>query len=1757
MQEANCFRPLRIFGLLLLFLLDPGLSAAPKAASPPDAYESLADDGPDTFNLVFLNQTQEHTFHSADDEDWMRFEVLREGLPHSIRIKQYGADVDVALEIHLFGEAPDCGSSSLCVDEEGAGLGSVETWTALNPPVGAHLVRVRNVGGLDDARYSIAFTGNWGEGLGIGNVTRLRATDAGFEIRRGGGAASAQFFRGAAQNPRGGVDAPSDVLYDRTKLVGPPGSLQEDLFITLTGPWDILNPLAIGDAGERPWVDPWLDKLGELEYPRTNATVTEILVSNASDASQPLPAEFDPPLRLTIELENDATAFDGMVLIDDIPGGSTPGKRNVETADFYLWNGAAWERVPATIATDNPGKLATLEIPAPTWVSYSGAVGEARAMIYAVVPTGEGEQPDPTEEPPPEVDPDPPLARPQDRNVRFSYQAGLVTSLAISPHRTSSGGYLLSAGQGGEVVVYDTVTGQIAREIPSRSMTIFASATSPDFKMVAISDVKRRFIEIFDLETATRLSYVDLGPPNWIALDMSWTPDSLKLMVNDANGGSDFVDPQTGLLIGPNLAGVSGDGNRDATAWKQDGSAFAYLTANKLYLRDGGSGEQIGAPASVIHIAATRVAFDRTETRLLAESYDPGQELAPPSAVQLFSLPGPALILSIPDCAGIAASPTRDEFVLFNIALGRIELRSTLAGGLLASLPRSINHHNIRAVFEPDGDAFHVFTAAGAQGVERIVVSRDGVGAATGLQGASSFPVEGVTEDAFFLSNERVGVVTSFGSVKVLSRTTSALLASLGESVVAGDADPAGAFVVAMESDGDVRVYETGDYQVVQEWNAPPALFEGLRWSSAAVSPDGTRAIGVTTLVPTGGHSPSNLLVFDSSSPTPIYSGALDNLVERGGTDISRDSQLYGLYGFKLGRFDGTPPISYGGGGGQFTISFSPVADELLIGDSVLDYSAFPAAPVGLGVSPTYGPASRYSTDGTKIVVGPAFGPELETNAVYRIHDATNRATPEFELFQGVDTKDVEYDAQAGLILSAGNLTGARLMEVSPARAIVVAGGGPYEGNGIAEQTDALGAYAYQVLKARGYRGRDIMYLSAFGERDADGDGVNDVDGPATIQELSDALRGDFARDAGRLLILMVDHGYATEDFMAFRLNPSQGILATTLDSWLDDLQASSDVDVSLVIDCCYAGRFVDACRLKTEGLETDPEEWVRVVISSTSGVAEAVFLPPPDLSSFMLTFLGAAYMGNSLGESFNIADAFFDAFGVAMQRPEIDDGGADGIDVAYEHFLGSSLTHGIQTTTNVEMFFPVFASTTPSGTQPASFQLAATLLPSVDAESVVATIRPPAPEVPSGEPIGALPVVNLLPQDPDRLIWRAEPAPELFDRPGAYTVAFVAKLPMGRLSDPKVATILIGEGFDPESVELRALIAVGEGSDAGSSAAFLGIAEFAERVYPKRFAPSDSQTPPPGTVRFMSPATDPPVGSTNIVDAIAAWGAELPEDGRLFLHFAGERAGFQRMRLSDGDALTATALGAALDDFQAAAPNADIVVVLDVPGAGEWLPVLSGPGRVLLLGSGADEEGLFIPFPPFTSFSQRFLSSCYQGHSLRVGYRAGRDFFGAFLPGETKPLLDDNGDGASTKLDGALAASLHLGKRYVFAGDAPSGLPFVLGARTSTPVAIPGRRTIFEVAALDGVEPRRVYATRLLPNGEVAQPPEVDLVWNSARKLWQTLPGIAAMELGRHSLLFYGEYGDGDEMKRSEPALALLTVVDGELDVSTGVVFF
>lgn len=766
--------------------------------------------------------------------------------------------------------------------------------------------------------------------------------------------------------------------------------------------------------------------------------------------------------------------------------------------------------------------------------------------------------------------------------------------------------------------------------------------------------------------------------------------------------------------------------------------------------------------------------------------------------------------------------------------------------------------------------------------------------------------------------------------------------------------------------------------------------------------------------------------------------------------------------------------------------------------------------------------------------------------------------------------------------------------ELYPPRAIIVSGGGDYEGNAIANQTNDLGAYAYKTLKRRGYEAADILYLSAFDFpwkpeekalvpadavppfRDADGDGLNDVDGYATLENLEAALTGEFAQGAGRLMVIMMDHGHRTRDFMTFRLSESQALSATQLDGWLDDLQSSSKTDVTLVVDCCYAGQIAEDCQLTMTELTGgagwhgsaghDPATLAdakRIVIASTDPNTESVFLPPPDMTSFMYNFLGSAYMGNSMGEAWRSGRRFFDAFPVSGQVPQVRDGSRLTSSTAPttatlnadREFFGASWAYGVQSTMDVNTFFPAFDScigesaaevVSPGTTTTVWVQM----LPGQTPLEVTGVIRTPAPETISGEPVANLPHVELVDQGGG--LWQAEVPGATFADLGEYTLSFTALFNYERLSNPIFGNILVSHEVNPDATPIRAILCVQDTTDATLKATFEDLVPTMYSTYLDRFKSNDGVAQP-GWIELLCNATwhgdGLPPTVANFEAAFSNLGAS---NGILYVHLVGDSATPGTVALSDSESLSAAELDARLDALQSAG-EWTVVVVVDAPGSGAFLDVCRARGdqrRVVITSGRAGDGAYFLPAPSLTSFSQKFLSAAYQGSDLLTAFRAGERFYRGFLryfqPERILPQIDDTGDGYySIIADGRLASDLYLGRQYAFAGADGAGLPFILDV-TSEQTATSPETWNFTARLIEGVDPQRVFAQvvreEYVGTGDaVTDLPEILFTRDNPSSWTWSASFEPPAGIGRFSLTVYAEYPDFDDagqptVKLSEP---------------------
>jgi hypothetical protein len=353
--------------------------------------------------------------------------------------------------------------------------------------------------------------------------------------------------------------------------------------------------------------------------------------------------------------------------------------------------------------------------------------------------------------------------------------------------------------------------------------------------------------------------------------------------------------------------------------------------------------------------------------------------------------------------------------------------------------------------------------------------------------------------------------------------------------------------------------------------------------------------------------------------------------------------------------------------------------------------------------------------------------------------------------------------------------------DVTPvSKVIIVAGGGPYEGNNLWEATRKCANYAYRVLLYQGYTREDIYYLTPE-NIDVDGNGqFDDVDADVTYDNLSWAIN-TWAQDpeepASELLLYMTDHGGDG----TFRLNQSSVLTAEELDDWLDDLQLSMEGKLIFIYDACRSGTFVSKL-LPPEGKE-------RIVITSASNET-AYFINEGGLS-FSFQFWASMFGGAELYHAFVFGknmmidkqSAIIEANGNGIGNEKDDKTLADNIVVGRGYIPASDMP----------FILSVSGEQILEGTSVATIQ-AVGVIDSDGIDRVWAVVTPPgfAPESPD-TPVTDLPVIEMTDPDSDNTY---EGQYNAFTIVGTYNITVFAMDQQGVYSLPEQTTVvqLVGE---------------------------------------------------------------------------------------------------------------------------------------------------------------------------------------------------------------------------------------------------------------------------------------------------------------------------------------------------------------------------
>ncbi|MCD6385830.1 VCBS repeat-containing protein, partial [Candidatus Sumerlaeota bacterium] len=353
-------------------------------------------------------------------------------------------------------------------------------------------------------------------------------------------------------------------------------------------------------------------------------------------------------------------------------------------------------------------------------------------------------------------------------------------------------------------------------------------------------------------------------------------------------------------------------------------------------------------------------------------------------------------------------------------------------------------------------------------------------------------------------------------------------------------------------------------------------------------------------------------------------------------------------------------------------------------------------------------------------------------------------------------------------VISASDITRA-------GKAIIMAGTKGTATDPLWETTNYLANFCYQTLLYKGFSKENIYYLNPEPNQDVDGDGADDdIDADSTLANFQYAVE-TWTTDTHNLLIYLIDHGGDSGGAGYFRCNGSELLYAGDLDGWLDALQMNYPCTVTLVVDCCNAGSFLDEL--------TAPSGKVRVAIASTEPTQEA-FFAGGGLVSFTADFINCVYSGYSLAASFDSAAGAMDRY----QTPQMDDNN-DGVynkdtdgDVAGGMYIGASFIAGADR----PQIGKISANQTiQTGSSALIWASEVSSIYAID--RVWATIVPPDfqpnPDQNPEQPIIGLPQIDL--------IWnptteRYEGIYSNFDKLGAYKVIIYAQDVWGSVSFPK-----------------------------------------------------------------------------------------------------------------------------------------------------------------------------------------------------------------------------------------------------------------------------------------------------------------------------------------------------------------------------------
>jgi hypothetical protein len=693
--------------------------------------------------------------------------------------------------------------------------------------------------------------------------------------------------------------------------------------------------------------------------------------------------------------------------------------------------------------------------------------------------------------------------------------------------------------------------------------------------------------------------------------------------------------------------------------------------------------------------------------------------------------------------------------------------------------------------------------------------------------------------------------------------------------------------------------------------------------------------------------------------------------------------------------------------------------------------------------------------------------------------------------------------------------------DVSAAGRAVIIAGGKSLSDPVWRATDRLADLAFNTLRFRGYSKENIHYLSFDPLQDADGNGTNDdIDLTATLDDAAWTFT-NWVGQTDKLFVYLTDHGSDAGGQGFFRLNGTQFLTASNLNLWLDQIQNTYTTEVTVVLDFCYAGSFLD--ELAYTGTAS------RVVVAATDP-GQLTYFIAGGLVSFSDAFFGGLRQGFSVGRAFALAGGSMALYQTAtldddqngLYQPGVDGPLADGRKVGASFIVGRDI--------------PWIGNVMPDQTITGETALvwAADLSSAYPLTRIWCAVVPPdaGSNTNTGIPVVDVPEVDLIYNPATR---RYEKQLTGLTDPGTYRVSFHAQDVWGSVSLPKQCYLTQG-GYDE-----RALLLVAGDPGAAGWSNTANCADVAYTVLRARQFASDR-------IQYLcAQPRDADGDGTNDVDeaatrdalgrAITNWAAA---SARLTVYLVGTGRTNQLV-LADADLLADTELDAWLDAYQLS--NRAVNVVLEFEGAGAFITNMTpAPGRErILIASTRAWGGRLLDRQGAISFSQYFWSQVFGGRTIGDAFQtAGRTI--RRMSGELRQraLLNDDGDALAGEKsdDGPLARTRYIGTAFLTGDDAP-------GIGSVVPPAVLVNQDEFLIWAagvsdVDGIS--NVWCVVTDPGrSATAELLRVDLVFQPSSNRYEAL--LTGMtNPGTYVLTFYADDARGN---LSEPVQSELIRAD------------